>query len=370
MLKTLHIIPSLCKGGAERLVLDICRELQQRSGVQVKLITFSAQNHYLELSESLDWEVIPAVFVPSIAGKATQKLTALRDAITTFAPEIIHTHLWEAEMVTRQIEYPKAKWFSHFHDNMRQLNNTFPYTKQHLTERYERWLMLKKYRTCNNHFVCISKDTQNYAKRVLPTYFRNQIYYLSNAIDYQRFYENKDEIPSKLQLISIGRLDKNKNHRFLIKVVEKIKITCNDVQFLIVGEGPERNKLESEIKSKELNKHIKLLGRQNNLEKLLWKSSIYVHAAFSEAFGLALIEAMAAGLPVVSLDGKGNRELIEQGKNGFMIFEENAELFAERILEIWQNKKLYRQMSQYAQEFAKKHDIKEYVDKLIEIYQS
>jgi len=77
---------------------------------------------------------------------------------------------------------------------------------------------------------------------------------------------------------------------------------------------------------------------------------------------------MAAGLPVVTLDGKGNRDIIEQGKNGFMIYKQSAELFADKIIELIKNKELYQSMSAYAVEFAKKYDIKEYVDKLIDLY--
>jgi len=77
---------------------------------------------------------------------------------------------------------------------------------------------------------------------------------------------------------------------------------------------------------------------------------------------------MAAGLPVVCLDGKGNRDIIEQGKNGCMIFEQNPTLFAEKIIEICQDKEMYTSMSTYAVNFAKQYDIVPYVDRLLELY--
>ena len=63
---------------------------------------------------------------------------------------------------------------------------------------------------------------------------------------------------------------------------------------------------------------------------------------------------MAAGLPVITLDGKGNRDIIEQGKNGYMIYEQDAELFAQTIIDLWNDKEKYQQMSKYAQQFAVK----------------
>jgi glycosyltransferase involved in cell wall biosynthesis len=104
------------------------------------------------------------------------------------------------------------------------------------------------------------------------------------------------------------------------------------------------------------------------VENYLFDCDLYVHSAIYEAFGLVLIEAMAAGLPVVCLDGKGNRAIMEDGKNGFIVYEQNAEMFAGKILELVNTPGLYPAMSIYAKEYAKKYDIKEYVDKLVAFY--
>ena len=87
-----------------------------------------------------------------------------------------------------------------------------------------------------------------------------------------------------------------------------------------------------------------------------------------EGFGLVLLEAMAAGLPIVSLDGRGNRGLIKDGENGFFIIEENAGLFVDKILLLANDEPLYRQMSAQAVEFARGYDIKNYVDRLLALY--
>ena len=115
--------------------------------------------------------------------------------------------------------------------------------------------------------------------------------------------------------------------------------------------------------------YLKMPGLVEDVERMYSINNIYVHSSLSEALGLTIIEAMAAGLPVVTLDGHGNRDLIVQGKNGYMVYEQNSELFADRILEIWNDKQKYNEMSAFAQEFARQFDIKPYVDSLLDFYQ-
>lgn len=370
-MKILQIIPSLQKGGAERLVLDICNELSFKKNVQVKLVTFYNKNEYQHLTGDIDWEVVPSKFIPSITSKSIMDISSLQKAIDNFQPDIIHTHLWEAELTSRQINYPKAKWFSHFHDNIAQLSKlSLPLTKQKVTNFYERLLILKKYKTINNNFVCIAKHSFFYAKSNLPKQFSDNIHLLHNAINYQKF-RNKTEqnINSKvLKLVNVGSLVEKKNQVFLVDLMNVLKSRGIMVHLTLLGDGPNKQQISSEIRTSKLENDITLHGNVNNPEHYYWNSDVYVHSATYEPLGLVLLEAMAAGLPVVTLDGGGNRDIIEQGKNGYMIYEQNPELFANKIIELWENKVLYKRISEYASNYAKQYEIKSYCDKLLEIY--
>ena len=77
---------------------------------------------------------------------------------------------------------------------------------------------------------------------------------------------------------------------------------------------------------------------------------------------------MAAGLPVVTLDGGGNRDLMINGENGYLIEEQDPEKFAQKIISLVENKDKYTEISNYCKEYAKKYDIKEYVKKLLVLY--
>lgn len=368
-MRILHIIPQLRKGGAERLCLDICNQLQKQEDVQVRLITFSDDNAYPTLSQSIDWKIVPASVQLSITHKKVLNIAALQKAIEDFAPDVINTHLFEAEIVSRSCHYPKAKWFSHCHDNMRQFRNfsiKTLFNKELLTNHYEkRYLLSRYYANGGTTFVAISHDTENYFHSTQS--YRVEL--LPNAIDYEMFYNSEPRGEhSKLKLINVGSYQDKKNQHFLIDLAVKLQKRCLDFELNLLGDGEKYNTIAKNIKDMNLSDNVFQLGNVDNVENHLWKSDIYVHSANYEPFGLVLLEAMAAGLPVVTLDGRGNRDLIVQGKNGYMVYKQNAEQFADRILEIWNDKQKYCEMSAFAQEFAKQYDIKEYVDKLLSLY--
>ena len=376
MLNILHIIPSLSKGGAERLVLDICNNLNSKERLRIKLITFSDNNNFPFLTKNIDWKVIPSFVKLSILKKNKTFIKKLQIAIEQFKPDIIHTHLFEAEIISRSCFYPKAKWFSHCHDNMKQFQNFSWRTltkKELFTNFYEKLLLIKHYKKCNNNFIAISKDTEKYFYNALPSNLSQNIYFLPNAISFNHFYhpeKSKHNIEKNnlIKFVTIGSLVDKKNQIFLIDVVRILLQKNYKIKLDILGDGINKKDIQKKIDEYNFQDNVFLRGNVANVEDYLHTACIYVHSATYEPFGLVLLEAMAAGLPVVCLDGKGNRDIIEQGKNGFMIDKQSAELFAEKIIELIENKKLYQSMSAFAIEFARKYDIKEYVDKLIDLY--
>ncbi|MBO4543233.1 MAG: glycosyltransferase [Bacteroidales bacterium] len=370
MLRILHIIPRLNKGGAERLCLDICRHLTGREGVQVRLITFSNENAYPDLTKNIDWQVVPARIQLSLHHPNRLQVEALQQAIEDFAPDIIHTHLFEAEIVSRSCDYPQAKWFSHCHDNMKQFRNfsfNTLFDKELLTNFYEKKYLLSRYKANGGTaFLAISHDTESYFRSTQPY----SVEFLPNAIDYDKFYTSEErDCQAKLKLINVGSFNKNKNQIFLVRLAQTLYNRNVDFDLDLLGTGHDFDYIRQVVEEKKLTQYVHLHGSVDNVENYLWKSSIYVHSSLSEALGLTLLEAMAAGLPVITLDGRGNRDLMVQGKNGYMVYEQDAEQFADRILEIWNNHQQYNEMSAFAQDFARQYDIKEYVDKLLYLYQ-
>ncbi|MDG4967452.1 glycosyltransferase [Lactococcus lactis] len=130
-----------------------------------------------------------------------------------------------------------------------------------------------------------------------------------------------DEISRKrgynpYSLITASRLATEKHLDILIKAVALARETLPKLTLDIYGEGGERSKLEELIQKYEAAHFIKLCGHKN-LSQVYPKYSGYISASTSEGFGLSLLEALGAGLPLIGVDvDYGNREFIENGKNG------------------------------------------------------
>src|SRR4051812_45741931 len=112
-LKIMHIIPDLAKGGAERLTLDICRELSSRKGVEVLLMTLDEKNEYKFLSEGLQINYCTSYVRPSLSGKSQTDLEQYKKIVAEFKPDIIHSHLFAAEFFSRELLFENVQYFTH-----------------------------------------------------------------------------------------------------------------------------------------------------------------------------------------------------------------------------------------------------------------
>lgn len=368
MLRVLHIIPNLNKGGAERLVLDICNELKKRDDIEVKLICFHENNAYSFLTDSIDYSVVPASVSLSVKGKPRVDVEILQKAIQEFEPDVVHSHLFETEIVMSELNIFGAKHFSHFHDNMVQferpsLSTLFNKTK--FTNAFERRHVIKSYHRKETELIGVSNDCFRFIKENLPKSFKSHLQL--NAINLDRF-ESKEHSRQPNRIVTIGSLVEKKGHTLAIETIVELKKRGLFYSLEILGDGPLRRDLENYCQDLQISDQIIFHGLVDYPELIMESASLYLHTASYEPFGLVLIEAMAAGLPVICTDGIGNRDLIQNSLNGFMVSERKPTLLADKIELLSQDSELLESMRKDARKFSLSYDIKNYVDKLLLFY--
>lgn len=372
-LRIAHFIPSLGKGGAERLVIDMVRELSERPGVEVQLVSFSPDNEFSFLSKEIIPQIVPAKIIPSISRKPLINTERLDEFLDRFNPHIIHSHLFEADLICRWNIRPRTSYFLTAHSNTEEIKKPRIQdllSRSGLTLYYDHRLIRRKLISNNDHIIAVSKDTRDYFLKNLPELASN-IYYLPNAIHFESFRgDSKTGLQNNkpVKIISVGRLHSNKNHFLQLEIASLLKQHKVDFHLHILGEGELREEIENRIRSNSLEKVVSLCGNQNDVASFLRESHIFLHTAFTEAFGLVIVEAMACGLPVVCLDAGGNRDIMEDGSNGFMLKTPDAALFTEKIMKMINNSAMYEAMSIKALKTAAGFDIKDLCDKLLDLY--
>jgi glycosyltransferase involved in cell wall biosynthesis len=194
---------------------------------------------------------------------------------------------------------------------------------------------------------------------------------LPNAIDLDRFAAHERPAPTgRLRLVTTGRLTKVKNHALLLDVLARLIAAGRPATLDILGDGEERRALEGYAVARGVADRVRLHGRVEDVPAFLRSADVYVHAATYEPFGLALVEAMATGLPVVALDGFGNRDLLRDGENGYLVQHAVASEFADGIARVVIDSEHYARLSAGASAFARSFGIDAYVDSLLRLYRS
>lgn len=376
-MKILFVTQSLGKGGAERLVLDMAHALvKQDETIRVKILPLSPLNEYQDLSNGLDIEVCSSKVELSITGKSLIDITDFERIVDEFQPDVIHSHTYVAELVSREHIRPGIAYFTHVHNDFPEFDplsfSTF-FNKHRLARYYERLRIFGRYSQANNQFITISSSIDQHLKGQLSIKWFKNIHKILNGINSEKFKSviNHPKADETIQLISVGRFFPVKNQIYLIMMIQSLIRKNSDLNFHLhlIGDGPEKEKLVDLVESLELENYVTFHGIINDVENKLASSHVYVHAAISEPFGLVIAEALSASLPVICLNSGGPADIIDHEKNGFLLPLETSPLdFAETILRLVQDPDRYHSMAENAQKKGAQLDIKNCIADLLRLY--
>lgn len=185
-----------------------------------------------------------------------------------------------------------------------------------------------------DHIVPISINTRKSIEKLFPSVI-SKISMINNGYNFQRIEVLSNESPSipkkeKYRLISIGRLDQNKNVILQLQALSILKRKNIQVELIIIGEGHERIALTNFINNHQLTEDIILTGFLQNPYPLLKTSDCLLVSSFSEGFPTVIVEALYLGVPVITTPVGGTEELIKEGENGY-ISDYDPEVYAKQI---------------------------------------
>lgn len=308
-MKIIHLINNLAMGGAEMLMTTLLPKLKEQ-GHDVELICLNAicvESYLNELKKNQ----IP-IHILSQKGSPYNPINVFRlyKTLKQLNSDIIHVHLFPAFYwlaFTKIILFNKVPLLMTEHDT----------SNRRMRSSYWKWIdkiIYKQYHT----IICISDGVKEVIDLYMP-FIKSTIIY--NGIPLEKYQqkvlkcsdvrltetiESIRKVPNSKIILSVGRLVEKKNHSTMIKALAELP---DMIYLLIAGDGEKRTEIQDLIHSLNLEQRCILLGNQSEIPFLVSNSDVGILTSTIEGFGLAAVEMMAGGLPVVASNISGLREV-------------------------------------------------------------
>lgn len=312
VVRVLHVMESQLIGGAEVMVLGLLNGLDRRDFLP--LLCTMGTDAIVSKAQAIGCQTTT---LPLFRGK--RDLSFLRSLIKVFRqhrPNIIHSHFFlpsfYSSIAGTLLNIPVISTF-HLCDVME--------------TRFERFCMRlliclskKVVTVCNfqaDHFG-LKRDSERL--QIIRNGIKTS--YAANRISYKQIVEGKRRLKfaehHKL-LICVGNFRKVKGHSILVDAMQMIVKQMPDVHLLLAGDGPLKQQLVMQCRERGIVDNVHFLGFVEDIATVLPLADIFVSPSLSECTSLAIMEAMAAGVPVIATAVGGNIEMIEHGKTGMLV---------------------------------------------------
>jgi len=357
-IKTFQIIPAFFGYGADKLVVELHLLFLQR-GVSSHIISFAGEcPSEIPFVSSLG---LQKPYHPKAVFRLSQKLREItkRDP---GKPILLHTHLTPCQLwtpIAARIAGLTVPLLTTEHSTSNRRRRTINFGNF-----FDRQLY-KPYR----QVVCISEGVKTSIIDWLPE-IESKLITIPNGVNIDEFgtTPQPDQNTKCPVIISVGRLQRMKNYQAAIKACALLKDL--NFEYHILGDGVEKPALRKLIEEKRLANKVKLMGFQSNVSTHLCRSNIFLMSSRWEGFGLAMVEAMACGLPVVVSDVSGVREIVGQGqKSGFLVNPHDPVCIAEKLRCLILSHKLRADMGAYNRLYARRYSIEQTMQGYLDLYQ-
>ncbi len=316
-IKVLFVLPSLKAGGAERVMSTIAKGLDKNKFKSILVVAGKKED-----------AVYPTDNLEVIFLNKTRILKAIPSLfwlILTKQPNIVVGSISHVNRVlaAKSVLFPNIKFIGreasvgsvmkqYYSEPDNRLGITVPF--------------LRDYHKKLDAIICQSQDM---ASDFTKTYnvSKDKLHIVNNPASDSLNLKNITKKNSVKQLITIGRLSKEKGHERLLYVLEKLQIPY---QYTIIGNGNEKESIFELADNLNLTDKISYIPFTSEIEKQLAKSDLFIQGSYVEGFPNALLESCIVGTPVIAFNAPGGtKEIIENDVNGYLV--NSAEEFQDKL---------------------------------------
>jgi len=209
-----------------------------------------------------------------------------------------------------------------------------------------------------NRVIAVSSAMKHHAESLGLSIEKGHVIPGPAGIDSQYFNPRRNErvkkAASEKQLLYVGNLTAPKRVDTILHAMQTVCKTIQNAQLIIAGDGDLRESLEALTDSLDIRQHVRFLGAvpHDDVTILMQQSDIFVHCSENEGLPVAIMEALASGLPVVASSVGGVPDLIRDGETGYLLAPGDFEGYADRIILLLQNDDQRKQMEKNSRIFA------------------
>lgn len=223
----------------------------------------------------------------------------------------------------------------------------------------------KKY----NSIVCVSNSVKQAFEQKMFEHENIIVQY--NPVDREMIINRSKEIieqkkPEKILIGTVGRLTNQKGYDRLLKVCKKLMDDGLEFELWIIGDGLEKNNIKQYITVNNMGEIIKMIGFQKNPYNLMSMCDLFVCSSRAEGFSLAIAESLVLGIPIISTNCAGPNELLEHGKYG-LIVENNENSLYEGLKLLITDEKMRNEFKNKSLERQKIFEIKQVINEIEQI---
>lgn len=369
----MQIVSNLEIGGAQEVVRTLAENLE-KIGCQSVVVTFKDG----PLRANIECLGIPVEILPSRQHGITALPLFLKDMLHTrrallalvkkYNVDVIQTHLLRSLdfLVLSLRLQTNVRIFWTFH------NARFDLREEHLAR--HKWLFKPKrwgyhilYSLCArgvNRLIAVSEEVKTSILNTLPSIPQKKIIAIANSVDVQRYSKHRERTVLRRNLglaerhqvaAVVATFKEQKGHRYLLDALPEVLKNFPNLVVLFIGDGELKAALQKRTLELGLKNNVHFLGNRQDVPALLTASDLFILPSLWEGLPMALIEAMASGLPIIATQVSGTSQVMIHGETGLLATPGNSKELAHAMKELLSNTFLATQMGNAARRRVEVH---------------
>lgn len=352
--KVAIVLPYFGPGGAEKMVSQLAAGIDD-SQFETEVFCIYGKPLGNHLEQALHDRGVPIHYIGKKKGFSFSAIAKLFRALDRFSPDVVHTHLY-ACVYTALWPMLRKKPFLHTFHTLPEVENKRLVRRLLTTHLIRKGAMIP---------VAISESIR---KMVADFYgiSADRVPMVYNPVDMKKFSGKTADDDGVFRFITVGRLSEVKNQQMMLRAFGAFLAKGYDAKLQMLGRGEEEANLKSLAQDLGIQERVEFVGYVSNVEDYLMNAQVFLLSSRYEAQPLSILEAMAAGLPVISTDVGGVSDIVTD--NGILVPADNGNAMMQAMESLYTQPGLREKMAACAEHHVQKFDLHHSVEGYQQLY--